>query len=93
MPSDISSCFCDLIGIRFITIITVYFMGCPNVRFVKPRANGRGNYQHCWAYNVGSCCVPVGSGVQRDATTYRGKDTTLKVLETMCNAPAWPQQC
>ena len=24
---------------------------------------------------------------------HRGKDTTLKTLETMCNARAWPQQC
>ena len=23
---------------------------------------------------------------------YRGKDTTQKTLETMCNARAWPQQ-
>jgi len=24
---------------------------------------------------------------------HRRKDTTLKTLETMCNARAWPQQC
>lgn len=24
---------------------------------------------------------------------HRGKDTTLKTLETMCNTRAWPQQC
>ena len=27
------------------------------------------NSQHCWANNVESCCVSVGSGVQTDATT------------------------
>ena len=26
-------------------------------------------------------------------TVHREKDTTLKNLETMCNARAWPQQC
>ena len=38
--------------------------------------------------NVESCCVRVGSGVQKDATT--PKDTTHKTLETMGNARAWP---
>ena len=27
------------------------------------------NSQHCWANNVGRCCVGVGSGVQTEATT------------------------
>ena len=36
---------------------------------VRLRANGRNNSQHCCANNVGSCCVHVGSGVQKDATT------------------------
>ena len=36
---------------------------------VRLRANGRNNSQHCYANNVGSCCVRVGSGVQTDATT------------------------
>ena len=45
--------------------------------------------------NVASCCVRVGSGVQMHAATlghavHRGKDATLKTLETMCNAYAWP---
>ena len=65
---------------------------------LKLRANGRDNSQYCWANNVGSCCVRVGSGVQTDATTpkmfgpavHRGKDITHKTLKTMCNARAWP---
>ena len=36
---------------------------------VRLRANGRNNSQHCYANNVGMCCVCVGSGVQTDATT------------------------
>ena len=32
-------------------------------------ARGRSNSLHCWAKNVGSCCVRVGNGVQADATT------------------------
>ena len=36
---------------------------------LRLRANGRNNFQHCCANNVGSCCVRVGSGVQTDATT------------------------
>ena len=34
---------------------------------VKLRPSGPNNYQHCWA-NI-NCCVHIGSGVQRDATT------------------------
>ena len=34
----------------------------------KLLTNGRNNFQHYWATNVGSCCVRVGSGVQTDAT-------------------------
>ena len=34
----------------------------------KLLTNGRNNYQHYWANNVGCCCVRVGSGVQTDAT-------------------------
>ena len=26
---------------------------------LKPCANGCNNSQHCWANNVGSCCVPL----------------------------------
>ena len=49
-----------------------------------------------------SCYVRVGSSVQTDATAVKqcwdlqwhsGKDTTHKNMETMCNVPAWPQQC
>ena len=55
---------------------------------VKLRANGRNNSQHCWANNVGSCCIRVSSGVQTDAAlpkmlppaVHRGKDTTHKTL-------------
>ena len=36
---------------------------------IRVRANGRNNFQHCCANNVGSCCVRFGSGVQMDATT------------------------
>ena len=36
---------------------------------LRLRANGRNNFQHCCANNVGSCCVRVSSGVQTDATT------------------------
>ena len=37
--------------------------------YVRLRANGRNNSQHCYANNVGSCCVRVGSDVQTDVTT------------------------
>ena len=40
-----------------------------NESTLRLRANGRNNSQHCCANNVGSCCVPVGSGEQTDATT------------------------
>ena len=36
---------------------------------LKLLENGCNNSQYCCANNVGSCCVRVGSGVQRDATT------------------------
>ena len=47
------------------------------------------NSQHCWANNVESCCVSVGSGVQTDATTPNydetcsasWKDTIQKTLK------------
>ena len=38
------------------------------LRKVKLPAKERNNSQHCWANKVVSCCVRVGSGVQRDAT-------------------------
>ena len=57
------------------------------------RANGRNNSQHCCANNVESCYVRVGSGVQTDATTPNGKDTTHKSLLTMRNERARPQKC
>ena len=52
--------------------------------YLKLCAKGRNNSQHCWANNVGRCCVRVGDSVQKDATTpnnlrtcsTRGKDTT-----------------
>ena len=52
--------------------------------YLELRAKGRNNSQHCWANNVGRCCVRVGDGMQTDATTSnnlrtcstRGKDTT-----------------
>ena len=52
--------------------------------YLKLCAKGRNNSQHCWANNVGRCCVRVGDGMQTDATTSdnlrtcstRGKDTT-----------------
>ena len=52
--------------------------------YLKLCAKGRNNSQHCWANNVGRCCVRVGDGVQTDATTpnnlrtcsTRRKDTT-----------------
>ena len=37
--------------------------------FLKLRATGRNNSQHCWANNFVSSCVRVGSGGQTDATT------------------------
>ena len=37
----------------------------PSSSLLRLRANGRNNYQHYGANNVGSCCVRVGSGVQR----------------------------
>ena len=43
---------------------------------VRLRANGRNNSQHCCANNVGNCCVPVGSGVQTDATTRNNVGTS-----------------
>ena len=40
-----------------------------SIKCVRLRANGRNNSQLCCANNFGSCCVRVGSGVQKDATT------------------------
>ena len=37
--------------------------------YLKLRAKGRNNSQHCWVNNVGRCCVRVGDSVQKDATT------------------------
>ena len=42
---------------------------------VKLPANGRNNFQHRWANNVGSCAVLVGSGVPTDATTPNNVET------------------
>ena len=44
------------------------------------------NFRDCWANNIRSCCVRVGSGIQTDArlstivgpAVHRGKDTTYK---------------
>ena len=55
---------------------------------VKLFVHGHNNSQHCWANNVGSCCVRVSSGVQTDAAlpkmlahaVHRGMDTTHKTL-------------
>ena len=46
-------------------------LGCD----LKLRANKRSNSQHCWAKNVGSCCVCVSSGVQTVATTQNNVGT------------------
>jgi len=51
------------------------------VRCVKLLANGRNISQNCWANNVGSCCVRVGSGVQTDATTPTGDPDVVCVAE------------
>ena len=59
-------------------------LSCSVPCYLKLRAKGRNNSQHCWANNVGRCCVRVGDGMQTDATTpnnlrtcsTRGKDTT-----------------
>ena len=69
-------------------------------------AYGCTNSQQCWPNNAGSCCVSVSSGVRTVATTpnyvgptmlrpvvHHRMDTTHKILETMYNARAWPQQC
>ena len=50
-------------------------------------------------YNVGSCCVRVGSSVQTDATTLKNaktcsasvrlKDTTHKTLQIQIRQPSW----
>ena len=47
--------------------------------------------------HAGSCCDSVGSDVQQLPTilgpaVYRGKDTTHKTLETMCNARGCPDK-
>ena len=44
-------------------------LSCSVPCYLKLRAKGRNNSQHCWANNVGRCCVRVGDGVQTDATT------------------------
>ena len=50
--------------------------------------------QQCWEL----LCPCWGKWMQQLPTmlgpaVHRGKDTTQKTLETMCNAGAWPQQC
>ena len=47
---------------------------------------------------VASVLVVVGKRIQQlpamlGPAVHRGKDTTQKTLETMCNAGSWPQQC
>ena len=44
-------------------------LSCLVPCYLKLRANGRNNSQHCWANNVGSCFVRIGNSVQTDATT------------------------
>ena len=44
-------------------------------RGLRLHANGRNNSQNCCANNVGSCCVRVGNGVQKDATTPKNVGT------------------
>ena len=59
----------------------------PSPLGLKLRANGRNNSQHCWASNVGSCCVCVGSGVQTDATTPNNVGPTmLGVVESVARS-------
>ena len=63
------------------------------------RENGRNNSQHCWANNVGSCCVRVGTGVQTDATTPNNVETCSATSEEynqwdFVSKPCeWPKQC
>ena len=49
--------------------------------YLRLRANGSNNSQHCCANNVGSCCVRVGSGVQTDATTPNNVETCIASWE------------
>ena len=64
------------------------------------RANGRNNSQHCCDNNVRSFCSVLAVVCKRmqqlptmlGPAVHRGKDTTHKTLQTMCNARAWPHQ-
>ena len=49
----------------------------------------------CWANNVGSCGVRVGSGLQTGATTPNnvGICSVGGLQPIRCNSRAWPQQC
>ena len=60
----------------------------PSPLGLKLRANGRNNDSlHCWANNVGSCCVCVGSGVQTDATIVNiVGPPTLGVVESVARS-------
>ena len=60
----------------------------------------RNNSQHCWARLavVTSVLAVLYKRIQQLPTmlgpaVHRGKDTSPKTLEIMCNARAWPQQC
>ena len=44
-------------------------LSCSVPCYLKLRAKGRNNFQHCWVNNVGRCCVRVGDSVQKNATT------------------------
>ena len=70
-----------IVSIAFATRLLSYL--------VKLRTNGPNNSQHsqhcCWANNVGSYCVCVGTGVQQlpimlGPAVHLGKDTTHKTL-------------
>ena len=50
--------------------------------------------QRCWANNVESCFVRVGSSVKTNATAPNNIDPSrVFVMEIMCHACASPQQC
>ena len=60
----------------------------------------RNNSQHCWTRLavVTSALAVLCKQIQQLPTmlgpaVHRGKDTSPKTLEIMCNARAWPQQC
>ena len=77
------------------SIVLALWMRCASRDFLRQmrsylrlRANGRNNSQHCCANNVGSCCVRVGSSVRKGCTNSQQWWNLQCVVRKI--QPVWP---